>query len=272
MAEMSYWWTTNAAGAGDQVASYTQAHLSKVAEITAACSNFEGVAPSYLNSLACTANGANTVAVNTGGAMVDGKPYLNSASVDVNIPSAAGGGNTRIDRIVLRASWAGFDIAITRVAGVDAAVPAAPAITQTSGTTYDIQLCQVLVDTAGAVTVTDERTMASPIKGRQGGSATVWATTGTTNYRPTTPLIQFGTVEWVGNASTGNVTVTFPIAFAQTPLVFVQVADGAASSPNIIAKVDKDNTSSTQVDIDWKDFDAGAFTGIDFQWLAIGPA
>ena len=114
-----------------------------------------------LNQLAPTANGANTVAVNTGGALVDGKPYYNSASVDVNIPSASGGGNTRIDRVVLRAGWAAQTVRITRIAGTDAASPTAPAMTQTPGTTYDISLCTVLVDTAGAVTVTDARTWAA---------------------------------------------------------------------------------------------------------------
>jgi hypothetical protein len=162
MAEFSYLWTTNAAGAGDQVASYTQAQLAEVWRITGACGGFEGVAPYYLNELECTDGGANTVDVDTGGAIVDGKPYLNDTSEGINIPSAVGGGNTRIDRLVLRATWASFEVRITRIAGTDAAVPVAPAITQTSGTTYDIQLCQVLVDTAGAVTVTDERVWSSP--------------------------------------------------------------------------------------------------------------
>lgn len=160
MAEQSGFWTTNAAGSGDQQASYSQADHSDGMRIMAACGAHEGVAPNYLNELECTANGANTVAVNTGGAMVDGKYFINDASQDVNIPSASGGGNTRIDRIVLRAGWAGFNVSVTRIAGTDAATPTAPAITQTSETTYDIMLCQVLVDTAGTVTVTDERVWA----------------------------------------------------------------------------------------------------------------
>lgn len=128
----------------------------------AGCGNFEGVCPGLGNKLVCAANGANTVSVGTGGAMVDGKWYHNDASMNVNIPSAVGAGNTRIDRIVLRADWAGYDVAITRIAGTDAASPVAPAITQTSGTTYDIMLCRALVTTAGTVTVTDERVWAYP--------------------------------------------------------------------------------------------------------------
>jgi len=159
MAEVSYLWTTDGTGDGE-AGGYTQVHWSAVGRVLAGGSGWEGVVPGYLNELACTANGANTVAVNTGGAMVDGKPYYNSASVDVDIPSASGAGNTRIDRIVLRASWAAQTVRITRIAGTDAATPSAPSITQTSGTTYDILLCQVLVDTAGNVTVTDERVWA----------------------------------------------------------------------------------------------------------------
>lgn len=162
MAELSGHWTTTAGGTGHQQTSYTQAQLSTAYKVIAGCAGFEGVAPGYLNSLACTANGANTVAVNTGGAMVDGKWYYNDANLDVNIPSAVGAGNTRIDRIVLRANWAGYEVAVTRIAGTNATSPTAPAITQTSGTTYDILLCRVLVTTAGVVTVTDERVWALP--------------------------------------------------------------------------------------------------------------
>lgn len=129
----------------------------------AGAAGYEGVVFGLASTLVCTANGANTVAVATGGAMVDGKWYYNDANLDVNIPSAVGAGNTRIDRIVLRANWAGYEVAVTRIAGTDAASPTAPAITQTSGTTYDIPLCRVLVNTAGTVTVTDERVYALPI-------------------------------------------------------------------------------------------------------------
>ena len=119
------------------------------------------MAAGYLNELACSDGGAEAVDVATGGAMVDGKWYYNDAVQEVEVIAAVGLGNTRIDRIVLRADWANFNVSVHRIAGTDAASPAAPAITQTSGTTYDIMLCQALVDTAGAITVTDERTWAA---------------------------------------------------------------------------------------------------------------
>lgn len=159
MAELSGLWTTSGTPSGDQQASYTQAQLATARKIVAACSGFEGVAPSFLNELAVSANGANTVAVATGGAVCDGMWFHNDASQNVNIPSATAG-LTRIDRIVLRATWASFNVSVTRIAGTSHATPSAPSITQSSGTTYDIQLAQVLVTDAGVVTVTDERTWA----------------------------------------------------------------------------------------------------------------
>ena len=162
MTELSMLWTTDAATPeGDQQTSYTQAQDSIIKKILAACSGFEGIAPVFLASLAGTVTGANTVAINTGGAVVDGKVYQNDASLDVNIPSAVGGGNTRIDRIVLRCSWAAFTVRVTRIAGTDAAIPTAPTITQTTGTTYDIMLYRALVNTGGTVTITDERVWAN---------------------------------------------------------------------------------------------------------------
>lgn len=158
MAEDSFLWTTG--GAGDGSATYTRADWARIGEIMAAASGFEGVAPSYRNEMAASDGGANTVDVDTGGAVVDGKPYENNSSLAVNVPSAVGGGNTRIDRIVLRADWTAQTVRITRIAGTDAASPTVPAITQSSGATYDIKICQVLVDTGGNVTVTDERVWA----------------------------------------------------------------------------------------------------------------
>ena len=68
--------------------------------IVSECHGSSGVAPGYLNLLEATDGGANTVDVDTGGAMVGGFWYYNSASEAVTIPNAAGG-TTRFDRIEL---------------------------------------------------------------------------------------------------------------------------------------------------------------------------
>lgn len=235
------------------MASYTQVYWSTACRILSACSGFEGVAPGHLNALTCTATGANTVSLGTGSAMVDGKWYTNTSAQDITIPSAVGGGNTRIDRIVLRANWAGFVVAPTVITGTDAASPTAPAITQTAGTTYDIKLYQALVDTSGNVTLTDERTFANRgVIMRQGGSSTIWSTAGTTNYFPTYGGMQAGAAETTG----GSVTVTFPRAFAYAPVVFA-----ASISGSVTASVT--SVSATQAVIT-----SGSAT---VYWLAIGP-
>jgi hypothetical protein len=171
MTEFSWFWTTVAGGpAGDQqlnASGYTQAMWADAQMVLAACNGFEGVAPSgeigtWLAGL-CTGSvpGANTARISAGGAMVDGHGYKNTANVDTNIPSSAGG-TTRIDRLVLRCSWANFTVRITKIAGSDNVSPTAPAITQTPGTTYDIKLYQCLVNSSGTVVLTDERVWGTP--------------------------------------------------------------------------------------------------------------
>jgi hypothetical protein len=207
MAEKSYTWDTN--GTGDApvaVASgggWTEADIAVCNRIRAACSGFEGVAPGYVSELLPAANGANTVRVAPGGGMVDGHEYDNTANVDVNVPSAVGAGNTRIDRIVLRCGWAAQTVRITRIAGTDAALPSAPALTQTSGTTYDISLCTVLVDTSGAVTVTDARTWAQgehgaaySVKGRASATAGAVADILPAQFDTVLGVTAAGGVEW----------------------------------------------------------------------------
>jgi len=163
MAETSGLWTTAGAPAGHQVVSYTQALASTMLEVAAACSGFEGVAPGYLNELAPSSTGINNVRIATGGAMVDGKYYKNSANVDLNIPDA-GAGETRIDRVVLVATWADFDCVLEVLPGTSHASPTPPTLADAgydvSGTAYAIYICQVLVTQAGAITITDERTWA----------------------------------------------------------------------------------------------------------------
>lgn len=161
MAEQSGFWTTDdSTPVGHQVASYTDVIAAKAWAILASCGGKEGVSPSYLSYLAPSSTGDNNVRIAPGGAVVDGQWYENGASEDFNIPSAVGGGNTRIDRVVLKCTWADFDVVLEVVPGSDNAVPVAPSLTQTPGTEYDIQICQVLVNTSGNITITDERTWA----------------------------------------------------------------------------------------------------------------
>lgn len=157
MAKLSGFWTTGGA-TGDQQVSYTQAQWAMAAKVMAGCNDFEGIASRLLNKLACTVTGANTVSMNTGGAMVDGKWFYLDAAQDINIPSASPG-TVRIDRIVLRCLWSGFNVSAYVLTGTTTP----PALTpQTRGTEWMIYCYQASVTDAGVVTLTDERDWATP--------------------------------------------------------------------------------------------------------------
>ena len=120
-----------------------------------------GIIEGVLNELAVS-GAASPVSVATGAALVDGLFYLNDAVVSVTVPTPAGA--TRIDRIVLRKSWAAQTVRVTRIAGVEGG--GAPALTQSDGVTWDVPLAQVSITTLGAITVTSERVIArSPLGG-----------------------------------------------------------------------------------------------------------
>lgn len=228
MAQTSGFWTTSGAGSGDQVAGYTQAHFSKALGITAAVGRKDGVAAGYLNGLALTST-TNQVTVDTGGALVDGKWYENTASVDTTIVSS-GAGTTRIDRIVLRADWSAFTVRIARLAGTDAASPTAPALTQTSGTTYEVSLCQVLVNSAGAVTVTDER--------NSGATATKF-------FALKSPDGDDGAL--IASADTPLMNMTVPIEFNNAVLTRVAAVVYTPSSSGAVTIKVKNGTDSTDM-------------------------
>ncbi len=151
MAEFSMFWTTGTTGDGANP--YTMAQVTAWLRRTLTPGQANGgVLRGHGNGLAVTGS-SSPVSVATGGAVVYGYPYENDAAVAVAIPTPAGA--ARIDRIVLRASWAAQTVRITRVAGTEGG--GAPALTQTPGSTYDIPLAQVSITPAGAITITDER-------------------------------------------------------------------------------------------------------------------
>lgn len=116
----------------------------------------QGVLLSQLNILDIGAPVASPVSINTGRAFVDGVWYENDVAVSVAIPTPSL--NPRIDRIVLRKDYTTQQVRITRIAGVEAASPTAPAITQVAGVTWDLPLWQLQISVAAAITgIVDER-------------------------------------------------------------------------------------------------------------------
>ena len=162
MTQYSGFWDTEAVTpAGHQQDGYDEIFWSRAAPIFAACRLFEGVAENHLDELEVT-GADNTATVATGGAMVDGKWYLNDAPESVNIPDTAT--HTRYDRIVLRCDWSAYTVEITRIAGTEAASPGIPDLADIPGTEYDIPLALILVNTDGIVSITDDRRWARRIE------------------------------------------------------------------------------------------------------------
>lgn len=151
MAESSILWQTNNTGDGSS-SGYTQTQLFQMMRSFARTTNQGGVFPDVLNELSVSGT-ASPITVNTGQAIVYGIPYFNTSSLGVTIATPAS--QTRVDYIVLRASWAAQTVRVTRIAGTEGA--GAPSLTQTAGTTWDIPLATASITTGGIITITDMR-------------------------------------------------------------------------------------------------------------------
>lgn len=309
MAQFSLIWATSDTPTGDQVTDYTQAHAADMFKILAGASAPEGVIPNMGNSnptdlqeLVASVPGLNTVRIGTGRAVVDGRGYYNSSPVDINIPSAAGAGNTRIERIVLRAGSAAYDVAIAKalIAAVDGAPPSPPALTQNPGVNYELPLWQVTVDTAGNVSITlDERVWSAPTRladgavattakladnivtsakvgtevpqflRRQGGSAGDWNVAGSTGMTPGMVRMQTGTREFTpaSNPDSGTISVTFPLAFSAKPQIFF-----GRENPNPFpVQIGAVSVTTTGFMISWIASSVSAAGTEKVHWMALGP-
>jgi hypothetical protein len=250
MAQKSMAWFTDGfdGAVGDGATPYTQEEW-RAKEYTFFG---DGVDPNDGGQLEVTGV-ASPLSMATGRAQVAGFHYWNDAALNLTVATPTTG--TTGGRIVLRAEWAGASEATVRAAVLLSADGTAglPALTQTVLTTYEIGIASFTITTGGVITVTDTR-VTRPLIGelvddavttskivdeavtaakagaglpvltrRRGGSATVWATAGTTNYTPANILEQVGVAsipEFNGYES--SVTVDLPIAYDELP--FVQVS------------------------------------------------
>lgn len=287
MAEKSIFWTTGTSG--DGTSGLTESDARKLFWSLSGKKTSQGVILGYLNALAAT-GATSPVAINTGAAMVAGLFYWNDASVNVSVPTPSVG--TTGHRIVLRADWSTRTVRITRIDGTDGAA-SLPAITQSEGSIFDLPLCSLMITTGGAITLTDERLYYQipglvatgridaqaldhnsagerllRVSARQGGSSTVWATPGTSNYIPPGVRVkmQAGARQWSGaSASSGTVAVTFPDSMTYAPGVLVSCQSELGR-----IMVWATSVSTTGFTINWADWGANTFTSLNFSWLAIG--
>jgi hypothetical protein len=254
MAERSQFWPTGTTGDGaaaiDQGQTLEWFRDLFTPHTAAGASPTQGVLYGVLGGLKVTSapGGVSPVTVAAGAAVVEGFYYKNDAPVNFVIPAS---GSVRVDLIVLRADWAARTVRLVRKAGTEGSVTP-PALTQVAGATWEITIAAI-TSAAGFVDIAMPTTSIARPAGwvpllRQGGSATVWGTTGTTNYTPTEAwAMQTG----VRTASGTTLSVTFPTPFATNPVVIVSNGALTAVTTNTFTAT----VPSNQVT----------------QWIAIGP-
>ena len=130
MAQKSAWWTTGSTG--DGASEYTQAEVLRIwRQQWLGDDATEGVKKNYENELAVSGV-ATPIAINPGAALVYGLPYWNTASVNEAVATPAA--STRVDRLILRATWATQVVRIILKPGTEGL--GAPALTQTDGVVW----------------------------------------------------------------------------------------------------------------------------------------
>jgi hypothetical protein len=153
MTERSYFWGGLSVGDAN-IAPYDNDEFSDLWRILFQRNRAtQGVIEGHLNELAVTNPSGNDIQMDTGAALVDGKFYEADAAVSDTITTPAVA--TRVDRVVLRKSWAAQTARFTIITGVEGA--GVPAITQNDGVTWDLPIAQVSITTGGTITITDER-------------------------------------------------------------------------------------------------------------------
>ena len=159
---------------------------------------------------------------------------------------------------------------LAKIAGVEGG--SAPALTQTANTTWEISLAKVTITTAGVITVVNERrpvARLAAVHRRQGGSATVWATPGTTDQFIANTTTQVGTDVWLGTPSTyGTINIVYTDPFIYAPLIFV--TPNSNSGIQVASSVT--NISATGCTLQWHSLSGATETAVGFFWMAVGPA
>lgn len=142
MAESSRFFNSN--GVGDGGASgYTRAQIASWMKAVFGAGILKGIGSELVVS-----GTASPLSVATGAAIVDGLFYENSAALNKTVTTPSEG--TTGGRIVLRADWAAQTVRAVVVLNTDG-VADPPALTQTSGTTYEINLATFTITTGGEI-------------------------------------------------------------------------------------------------------------------------
>lgn len=276
MAERSQFWDT-AGAVGDGADTYGAAQLREMlrAVWTPQLGTSEGVLAGYGGGLAVSGS-STPLSVSAGCALVSGIYYQNTAPVNVTVPTPSAG--TTKHRVVVQALWG--STATARLALISSAdgTNSYPSLTQQDNSRWEIALAGVTVDTAGSITLEDQRDychMATAlVHRRRGGSSSSWNSGGSTNYIVGGARIQSGvaTLTWDDNDQSDTKVVTFPVAYSQKPLVFLTLLNAANSQKRtLLATVESVSATSVTLRGQRTDGAADLITTADVQWTAIGP-
>lgn len=110
---------------------------------------------SFFSQLIVTNPAGNNIRVANGAALVNGRVYTNTANIDNTIETPSLG--TRIDRVILRTTFASQIIRIAIISGKSGA--GTPTIQQNADV-WEIPLALVSITIGGVITITDERVFA----------------------------------------------------------------------------------------------------------------
>ena len=276
MAERSQFWDT-AGAVGDGADTYGAAQLREMlrAVWTPQLGTSEGVLAGVNGGLAVSGS-ATPLSVASGVALVSGIYYQNTAAVNVTVPTPSVG--TTKHRVVLQALWAAT--ATVRIALISSAdgTNSYPSLTQQDNSRWEIALAGVTVDTAGSITLEDQRDYChlatALIHRRRGGSSSSWNSGGTSNYVVGGVRIQAGvtTLTWDSNDQSDTKAITFPVAYSQKPLIQLTLLNAASSQKRtLLATVESVSASSVTLRGQRTDGSASLSTTADVQWVAIGP-
>lgn len=157
MTQRSLFWDGIALGdCGPYVSA--QLHDQMLRSITGCTGNI-GVLLNWLNGLEVSGT-SSPVSVASGGAVVYGTFFETDTAVSVSANPPASG-YSRYDVIVVRRDVSAQTVRIGKVTGNPAVgTPSVPALTQDVAATYEIPLANILIDSAGTITVTDAREFA----------------------------------------------------------------------------------------------------------------
>ena len=226
-------------------------------------------------------NLAVTIAKINNSAVTDPK-LRNSAGLSVIGRSAAGAGavadiTAAADNQVLRRSGAALGFGTVNTDGITNLAVTTAKIDNLGVTSGKIGAGAVIAGkiAAGGVDVTgclandivDDTKVGNRVPQfyrRQGGNAADWSINGANNYTPTTVRMQGGSIL---TSAVADVTVTFPVAFSNVPIVYITNGSSAATGDMSAQLV---SFNATQFVVRYINA-AGARQIAQVHWLAIGP-